>query len=122
MGLSLVLLAAVAGCSGIDHATLDGVTTMPDDSTLSNHGGTMHAGIATGFTPRVWTHDFWGTHEQSSGIDVQTSDATVLRVAHVTGDKRVVVWAAGEGSATLTVTLDGSPAMNVPVMVTQPAP
>src|SRR6516164_1935432 len=91
---ALALALGSAGCSGIDHATLDGVTTMPDDSTLSNGGGAMHTGIATGFKPRVWTHDVWGTHEESNGIDVHSSNTNVLRVAHVTSDPRVVVWAA----------------------------
>jgi hypothetical protein len=118
---AIALALAAAGCSGIDHATLDGVTTMPDDSTLTNASGTMHTGIATGFKPRVWTHDIWGSHEQSSGIDVHTSNANVVRVAHVSGDPRVVVWAAGPGQATLTVTLNGESAMNVPVAVTDPA-
>jgi hypothetical protein len=117
---AVALGLAVAGCSGIDHATLDGVTTMPDDSTLANAGGTMHTGIATGFKPRVWTHDIWGSHEQSGGIDVHTSNANVLRVAHVSNDPRVVVWAAGAGQATLTVTLNGEAALNVPVTVTEP--
>jgi hypothetical protein len=117
----LPLAAALAGCSGIDHATLDGVTTMPDDSALSTAYGSMHTGIAAAFRPRVWTHDVWGTHEQSSGIDVVSSDPSILRVAHVTNDDRVVVWAAGPGQATLTVTLNGETARNVPVTV-NPAP
>jgi len=116
LGLCLVL----AGCSGIDHATLDGVTAMPDDSSLSTTGGAMHTGIATGFKPRVWTHDLWGTHEQSSGIAVQTSNPNVLRVAPVTNDPRVVVWAAGPGAATMTVTLNGETALDVAVTVTDP--
>ena len=51
--LKLGLCFALAGCSGIDHATLDGVTAMPDDSSLTINGGAMHTGIATGFKPRV---------------------------------------------------------------------
>ncbi len=109
----------VAGCSGIDHATLDGVTTMPDDSMLTNTTGRMRTGIAAGLRPRVWTHDLWGTHEEGSGgIDVETSNAAVLRVAHVTNDNRYVVWAAAPGEATLSVTLDGESAMRVRVTVT----
>jgi hypothetical protein len=108
------------GCSGLDHAILDGVTTMPDDSTLTNGGGRLNTGIATAFQPRVWTHNLWGTHEQSDGIDVQTSNADVVRVAHVTNDARVVVWAVGPGDATLSVTLDGETALSVPVEVTDP--
>jgi hypothetical protein len=111
----------VCGCSGIDHATLDGVTTMPDDSNLAPSGGAMHTGIATGFKPRVWTHDLWGSHEESSGIDVATSNASVLRVAHVSNDPRVVVWASGPGSATLSITLNGETALAVAVQVTDPA-
>jgi hypothetical protein len=111
----------VCGCSGIDHATLDGVTTMPDDSNLSPSGGVMHTGIATGFKPRVWTHDLWGSHEESSGIDVTTSNASVLRVAHVSNDPRVVVWASAPGSATLSITLNGETALAVQVNVTDPA-
>jgi hypothetical protein len=118
---AIALGLSAAACSGIDHATLDGVTTMPDDSTLTNAGGAMHTGIATGFKPRVWTHDIWGAHEESSGIDVQTSNANVVRVAHVANDPRVVVWAAGSGEAVLTVTLNGEPAMNVAIQVTEPA-
>jgi hypothetical protein len=118
---SLVALLA-CGCSGIDHAILDGVTTMPDDSTLTNGSGQLNTGIATAFQPRVWTHNIWGTHEQSSGIDVQTSNADVVRVAHVTNDPRVVVWAVGPGNATLSVTLDGETALDVPVAVTDPPP
>jgi hypothetical protein len=114
-------MLSIAACSGVDHATLDGVTTMPDDSTLTNAGGAMHTGIATGFKPRVWTHDIWGTHEESSGIEVQTSNPNVLRIAHVADDQRVVVWAAGPGEAMLTVTLDGERAMTVAVQVTDPA-
>jgi len=114
------LVAVLAGCSGIDHTTLDSINTMPDDSTLSETGGAMHTGIAAAFQPRVWTHDVWGTHEQTSGIDVQSSDTSVLRVAHVTNDKRVVVWAAAQGNATLTVTLNGEAALRVPVVVQDP--
>jgi hypothetical protein len=113
----LPLAAALTGCSGIDHATLDAMTTMPDDSSLSTAGGSMHTGIAAAFHPRVWTHDVWGTHEQTSGIDVQSSDPGVVRVAHVTNDDRVVVWAAGPGQATITVTLNGETARSVPVSV-----
>jgi hypothetical protein len=116
VALSLFVLA---GCSGIDHATLDGVTNMPDDSMLTNTVGQMHTGIATGFRPRVWTHDLWGTHEEGSGsIDVQTSNAAVVRVGHVTNDSRYVVWAAAPGEATLSVTLNGEVAMRVRVGVT----
>jgi hypothetical protein len=116
------LLAALfaCGCSGIDHATLDGVTTMPDDSTLTSGGGQLNTGIATAFHPRVWTHNLWGTHEQSDGIDVQSSNTDVVRVAHVTDDKRVVIWAVGPGHATVSVTLDGDTALSVPVAVIDP--
>jgi hypothetical protein len=117
--LSLLSLAGT-GCSGIDHATLDGVTDMPDDSTLTSQGGQLNTGIATAFQPRVWTHNIWGTHEQSDGIDVQTSNPDVVRVAHVSDDKRVVVWAVGPGDARVSITLDGEVAMNVPVTVTIP--
>ena len=122
-GLSIASLLTVllaCGCSGIDHATLDGVTTMPDDSTLNAGGGQLNTGIATAFKPRVWTHNIWGTHEQSDGIDVQTSDSNVVRVAHVTDDRRVVIWAVGPGRATVSVTLDGDTAMSVPVAVMDP--
>jgi hypothetical protein len=113
---SLAALFA-CGCSGLDHATLDSVTTMPDDSTLTSSAGHLHTGVATAFHPRVWTHNIWGTHEQSDGIDVQTSNADVVRVAHVTNDNRVVVWAVGPGNATVSVTLDGDTALSVPVAV-----
>jgi hypothetical protein len=113
-------VAVLAGCSGIDHTTLDGVNTPPDNSTLSETAGAMHTGIAVAFRPRVWTHDVWGTHEQTSGIDVQSSDTSVLRVAHVTNDTRVVVWGAAPGQATLTVTLNGEAALRVPVVVQDP--
>ncbi len=119
---ALPLLAVLAGCSGIDHTTLDKMNTMPDDSTLAVNGGAMHTGIAVAFHPRVWTHDVWGTHEQTSGIDVQSTDTSVLRVAHVTNDDRVVVWAASPGKANLTITLSGEAALVVPVIVTDPAP
>ena len=116
---SLVALLA-CGCSGIDHATLDGVTTMPDDSTLTMGGGQLNTGIATAFQPRVWTHNIWGTHEQTDGIDVQTSNADVVRVAHVTDNNRVVVWAVGPGQAEVSVTLDGETALSLPVVVMDP--
>lgn len=119
---ALPLLAVLAGCSGIDHTTLDKMNTMPDDSTLTVNNGAMHTGIAAAFRPRVWTHDFWGTHEQTSGIDVQSTDTSVLRVAHVTNDDRVVVWAASPGQAKLTITLNGEAALIVPVTVTDPGP
>lgn len=115
-------LLALAGCSGIDHARLDGVTPMPDGSTLSEQVGLLNAGIATGFTPRVWTHDFWGTHEQTSGIEVQSSNTSVLRVGKVTNDKRVVAWGYAPGQATLTVTYNGDIALEVPVTVSDPPP
>jgi hypothetical protein len=115
-----VVLAGATGCSGIDHATLDGVTDMPDDSALTSRGGQLNTGIATAFQPRVWTHNLWGTHEQSDGIDVQTSNADLVRVAHVSDNKRVVVWAVNPGNAVLSVTLDGDVAMNVPVTVALP--
>jgi hypothetical protein len=109
------------GCSGIDHVNLDGVTNMPDDSTLTTGGGQLNTGIATAFQPRVWTHNIWGTHEQSDGIDVQTSNTSVVRVAHVTNDsKRVVIWAVGPGQAQVSVTFDGDTALNVPVTVMDP--
>ena len=120
LALALLAVLALCGCSAIDHATLDGVTAMPDDSTLTSQDGQMNSGIATGFQPRVWTHDFWGTHEQKDGIAVQTSNADVLRVAPVSDGKRFVVWAVGPGSATLSITLDGDTAMAVPVRVTDP--
>jgi hypothetical protein len=114
-------VAVLAGCSGIDHTTIEDVNSMPDDSTIAANGGAMHTGIAAAFHPRVWTHDIWGTHEQTSGIDVQSSDTSVVRVAHVTNDdKRVVVWAAAPGNATLTVTLNGEAALRVPVVVQDP--
>ena len=91
---------------------------MPDDSTLTTSAGHLHTGVATAFHPRVWTHNIWGTHEQSDGIDVQTSNADVVRVAHVTNDNRVVVWGVGPGNATVSVTLDGETALSVPVAVT----
>jgi hypothetical protein len=116
---SLVALLA-CGCSGIDHATLDGVTTMPDDSTLTMGGGQLNTGIATAFQPRVWTHNIWGTHEQTDGIDVQTSNADVVRVAHVTDNNRVVVWAVNPGQAEVSVTLDGETALSLPVVVMDP--
>jgi hypothetical protein len=116
---SLVALLG-CGCSGIDHATLDGLTTMPDDSTLTMGGGQLNTGIATAFQPRVWTHNIWGTHEQTDGIDVQTSNADVVRVAHVTDDKRVVVWAVGPGQARVSITLDGETALSLLVAVTDP--
>jgi hypothetical protein len=118
--LAALSLFALTGCSGIDHTTLDGVNSMPDDSSLNAGGGQLHTGIGAAFTPRVWTHDFWGTHEQTSGIDVQSSDTSVLRVAHVTNDKRVVVWAQSPGQATMSITLNGDVAMNVPITVTDP--
>ena len=55
-------------------------------------------------------------------MDVQTSNADVVRVAHVTDDKRVVVWAVGPGQATVSVTLDGETALNVPVLVADALP
>jgi hypothetical protein len=118
--LAAPLALALCACSGIDHATLDSVTTTPDDSTVTLRGAYMRSGVAAAFKPRVWTHDFWGKHEQNDGIDVETSDASIIRVAHVTDDKRVVVWAVGPGSATLTITLDGETATNIPVLVTDP--
>ena len=113
---SLVALLA-CGCSGLDHAILDGVTSMPDDSTLTSGGGQLSTGVATAFQPRVWTHNLWGTHEQSDGIEVHSSNAAVMRVARVTDDKRVVVWAVGPGNATLSVTLDGETALAARVVV-----
>jgi hypothetical protein len=122
LALSLALVA-LAGCSGIDHVQLDGVTNMPDDSTLTLQGGSLHTGIATAFTPRVWTHDLTDTDEEDrSSIDVQSSDTRVLGVANVTNDGRVVVFAAAPGQATLTITLDGETAQAVPVTVTDPSP
>jgi hypothetical protein len=44
----------------------------------------------------------------------------VLRVAPVANDERVVVWAVAPGEATLSLTVDGDRAMNVPVVVTDP--
>ena len=105
-------LAALTGCSGIDHATLDGVKGMPDDSTLGDRGGTLHTGIALDLTPRVWTDKtFGGTSEQTDDIDVKSSDEGVLRVAHVSSDHRVVVWAVEPGEASLTVTYQGQTAL-----------
>ena len=118
--LAVILVWGALGCSGLDHAILDCVTTVPDDSVLTNRSGQLNTGIATAFQPRVWTHNIWGTHEQSDGIDVQTSNPEVVRVAHVTNDKRVVVWAVGPGNATVSVTLDGETALNVPVAVSDP--
>jgi hypothetical protein len=116
--LASAALAALTGCSGIDHATLDGVKGMPDDSTLGDHGGTLHTGIALDCTPRVWTDNtFGGTSEQKDGIDVQSSNQAVLRVAHVSSDSRVVVWAVESGEANLTVTYQGQTALVTHVRV-----
>jgi hypothetical protein len=112
-------LATLTGCSGIDHATLDGVAGMPDDSTLGNGSGTLHTGIAVDFTPRVWTDNtFGGTSEQTDGIDVQSSNGFVVQTAHVSSDRRVVVWAVHPGTADLTVTYNGSTALVSHVTVT----
>ena len=116
--LASAAVAALTGCSGIDHATLDGVKGMPDDSSLGDHAGTMHAGIALDCTPRVWTDNtFGGTSEQKDGIDVRSSNDAVLRVAHVTSDSRVVVWAVEPGEANLTVTYQGQTALVTHVRV-----
>jgi hypothetical protein len=113
-------IATICGCSGIDHASLDAVKPMPDTSNLSTSGGQMHTGIATAFKPRVWTHDLWGSHEQSSGIDVRSSDTTVLEAAPATSDSQHVVWAVGAGTADLQVTYNDEVALHVTVVVTDP--
>jgi len=112
---------ALAGCSGIDHVELDGVTNMPDDSRFSIQGGALHTGIATAFKPRVWTHNWhFGTDEQTDGIDVVSSNTDVVGVAHVTNDSRVVIFAVGPGQAVVSVTYDGENAQGMPVTVTDP--
>jgi hypothetical protein len=119
--LFLVVMLAMAGCSGIDHVQLDGVTGMPDDSHLSLQSGALHTGIATAFTPRVWTYDATDTDEEDrSSIDVQSSDTSTLGVAGVTDDQRVVVFAVRPGQATLTILLNGEVAQSIPVTVTDP--
>jgi hypothetical protein len=116
-----LLLIGLAGCSGIDHAQMDGVTNMPDDSSLSITGGTMHTGIAAAFTPRVWTRNWHdGTDEETSGIEVESSSTGVVGVAHVTDDSRVVLYAVGPGKATVSITLDGNVARSFEVTVTDP--
>jgi hypothetical protein len=118
--LALVVFA-LSGCNGIDHAQIDGVTNMPDDSRFTIQGATMHTGIATAFKPRLWTHDATDTDEEDrSSIDVQSSNNSVIGIANVTDDDRVVVYAVGPGQATVTITFNGAPAQVIPVTVTDP--
>jgi len=136
--LGLLGLVASTGCGSSYSATLNGVTPMPDGSSLGQTGGRMHSGIATAFTPKVTMSDTWGTHGETDGVAVSTSDPGVLQVAAVTGNSqgyassdpndgsgngnggRWIVWAVGPGVATLTVLQSGNVALSVPVEVTDP--
>jgi hypothetical protein len=111
--------AALAGCSGIDHADIDGQTPAPDGSSLETTGGTMAPGIAIAFTPHVWTRStFGGSSERPGlGVTVSSSDPSVLMVAEVTGGGKAVAWAVAPGSARVILTYEGQTALEIPVVV-----
>jgi hypothetical protein len=111
--------AALTGCSGIDHADIDGQTPSPDGSSLQATGGTMALGIAIGFTPHVWTKStFGGSSERPGlGVTVSSSDPSVLMVAPVTGGGQAVAWAVAPGSAQVILTYEGQTALQIPVVV-----
>jgi hypothetical protein len=111
--------AALMGCSGIDHAGIDGQTPSPDGSSLQTSGGTMAEGIAIGFTPHVWTKSTFGGSSERSGLDVtvSSSDPSVLMVAPVTGGGKAVAWAVAPGSAQIILTCEGQTALQIPVVV-----
>ena len=122
VGAAAVLLAAAAaltGCSGIDHADIDGQTPSPDGSSLTSTGGKMTPGIAIAFTPHVWTKSTFGGSSERPGLgcSVSSSDPSVVAVAMVTGGGQAVAWAVGPGSAQIILTYEGQTALQIPVDV-----
>lgn len=122
VGAAAVLLATAAalmGCSGIDHADIDGQTPSPDGSLLTSTGGTMTAGIAIAFTPHVWTKSTFGGSSERPGLgcSVSSSNPSVVAVAMVTGGGQAVAWAVAPGSAQITLSYEGQTALQIPVDV-----
>jgi hypothetical protein len=122
VGAAAVLLATAAalmGCSGIDHADIDGQTPSPDGSSLSTTGGKMTPGSAIAFTPHVWTKStFGGSSERPGlGVSVSSSNPSVVGVAMVTGGGQAVAWAVAPGSAQIILTYEGQTALQIPVDV-----
>ena len=122
VGAAAVLLATAAalmGCSGIDHADIDGQTPSPDGSSLSTTGGQMIPGSAIAFTPHVWTKStFGGSSERPGlGVSVSSSNPSVVGVAMVTGGGQAVAWAVAPGSAQIILTYEGQTALQIPVDV-----
>ena len=119
---TLAVLAVLAGCSGLDHASIDDTTGAPgtDSSFLDTPTCSMHTGIAIVFTARVWTHDFLGnTNEQTDGIDVKVDNPSVLHVARVTSDShKFVVYGVAPGTAKLSITYNDETATTSTVTVT----
>jgi hypothetical protein len=120
--LTAALLGVGAGCSGIDHANIQGQTAVPGTSTLTTSGGNLQTGIAIAFKPHVWTRNtLGGTTEHTDSMGAQSSNGAIAQVAQVTnqGDQ-FVVWAVGPGTATVTVTYQGDTALSIPITVTDP--
>jgi hypothetical protein len=124
VGAAAVLLAtaaALVGCSGIDHADIDGQTPSPDGSSLTSTGGTMTPGVAIAFTPHVWTKStFGGSSERPGlGVSVSSSDPSVVAVAvaMVTGGGQAIAWAVAPGSAQIILSYEGQTALQIPVEV-----
>jgi hypothetical protein len=119
MAALVAAAAALAGCSGIDHADIDGQTPSPDGSSLQTSGGAMAPGVAIGFTPHVWTRStFGGSSERPGlGVTVSSSDPSVVMVAPVTGGGQAVAWAVAPGSAQIILTYEGQTALRIPVVV-----
>jgi hypothetical protein len=115
----VAMAAALVGCSGIDHADIDGQTPSPEGSSLQTTGGTMAPGIAIGFTPHVWTRStFGGSSERPGlGVTVSSSDPSVVMVAMATGGGKAVAWAVAPGSAQITLFYEGQTALQIPVVV-----
>jgi hypothetical protein len=115
----LAMAAALVGCSGIDHADIDGQTPSPDGSSLTSTGGTMTPGVAIAFTPHVWTKStFGGSSERPGlGVSVSSSDPSVVAVSMITGGGQAIAWAVAPGSAQVILSYEGQTALQIPVEV-----
>ena len=116
----LFAVLVITGCGSSYSATLTGQTPMPDGSSLTAMGGSLHTGIATAFTPQVEKHDPFGDTSETDGVLIASSNPGVVRAASVTGSSRWIVWAVSAGAAELTITQDGNVAQTLQVVVTDP--
>ncbi|APR81381.1 Hypothetical protein A7982_06728 [Minicystis rosea] len=114
---SMIMGAALTGCGPrFDHLDFAQRTSPPLTATLSSTLVSIPAGIAVAFDPLPREDD--GELIEKVEVDLVSSNIGVLGVDHDTEDG-FVIYGVSEGSATISIFLDGEAVGTLPATVTK---